>query len=92
MKKTLIAIAAALILISMSPHVTAATYCDFNIRTDCPPPVADAEFPAEEMKIACLKDMVPFANESEEFKQAILSSCVGYARARFEMAHPHNRH
>jgi hypothetical protein len=83
--KTIGIIAAA--LISLPSQVGAATYCDFNIQANCPPPTADAEFPAEEMKIACLKDMAPFANESDDLKQAILTSCIGYARTRFEMAH-----
>ena len=79
----------ALSLISVS-YAKAATYCDFNIRADCPPPIADAEFPAEEMKSACLKDMASIANELDELKQAILSSCVNYARIRFERAHGRN--
>jgi hypothetical protein len=71
----------------MPSYAGTATYCDFNIRADCPPPIDDVEFPAEEMKAACLKDMASLSNESDELKQAILSSCINYARARFEAAH-----
>jgi hypothetical protein len=88
--KTLPCIVIVLLFVSMPSYAGTSTYCDFNIRADCPPPIADAEFPAEEMKAACLKDMEALANESEELKQAVLSSCVNYARARFEIAHERN--
>jgi hypothetical protein len=70
----------------------AATYCDFNIRADCPPPIADAEFPADEMKAACLKDIdtTALANESDELKDMLLGGCVNYARSRFAIAHWRN--
>jgi hypothetical protein len=71
----------------MPSYAGTATYCDFNIRADCPPAVADVEFPLEEIKIACLKDMAPFSNEPEELKHAMLTSCIGYARTRFEITH-----
>ena len=86
--KTLTAITTALMLsVAATIHARAATYCDFNIKTDCPPAISDVAFPLEEIKIACFKDMAPFSNEPEELKQAMLTSCIGYARTRFEITH-----
>jgi hypothetical protein len=52
-----------------------------------PSSYAGSEFPADEIKAACLKDMAPLSGEPDDLKQAVLSSCINYARHQFNVAH-----